>query len=119
MRGGSRRIGQANNVFIFPGIGLGTIVSGASQITNSMIAAAATALADSLTSEELSDGCLMPEVSRLWEVCGEVATAVANRAVKDGVAAKKNADKMQKRIDEYRWVPEYPEIIEAESETRT
>jgi malate dehydrogenase (oxaloacetate-decarboxylating) len=119
MRGGSRRIGQANNVFIFPGIGLGTIVSGASQITDSMITAAATALADSLTSEELSDGCLMPEVSRLWEVCGEVATAVANRAVKDGVAAKKNADKMQKRIDEYRWVPEYPEIIEAESETRT
>ena len=119
MRGGSRRIGQANNVFIFPGIGLGTIVSGASQITDGMIAAAATALADSLTSEELSDGCLMPEVSRLWEVCGEVATAVANRAVKDGVAAKKSGDELQKRIDDYRWVPEYPEFFETESEMRT
>jgi malate dehydrogenase (oxaloacetate-decarboxylating) len=78
-----------------------------------MIAAAATALADSLTSEELSDGCLMPEVSRLWEVCGEVAIAVANCAVKDGVAKKRNPDELKKRIDEYRWVPEYPDIIEA------
>ncbi|MEE8264631.1 MAG: malic enzyme-like NAD(P)-binding protein, partial [Gammaproteobacteria bacterium] len=78
-----------------------------------MIAAAATALADSLNSDELSDGCLMPEVSRLWEVCGEVAFAVANQAVKDGVAGKESSDKLQKRIDEYRWVPEYPEIVEA------
>ena len=65
MRGGLRHIGQANNVYIFPGIGLGAIVSGASQVTDGMIAAAATALADGLTSEELSDGCLMPDVSRL------------------------------------------------------
>ena len=112
MRGGLRHIGQANNVFIFPGIGLGAIVSGASQVTDSMIAAAATALADSLTSEELSDGCLMPDVSRLWEVCGEVATAVAISAVEDGVAAKKSPDELRKRIDEYRWEPEYPEFTE-------
>jgi malate dehydrogenase (oxaloacetate-decarboxylating) len=110
MRGGSRRIGQANNVFIFPGIGLGTIVSGASQITDSMIAAAATALADGLTSEELSDGCLMPDVSRLWEVCGDVAIAVAIGAVEDGVASKKSPDELQARIDEYRWEPDYPEF---------
>ncbi len=119
LRGGPRRIGQANNVFIFPGIGLGAIVSGASQVTDSMIAASATALADSLTSDELADGCLMPEVSRLWDVCGEVATAVANQAVQDGVAGNKSSDELQKRIDEYRWVPEYPEIVEARTEART
>ena len=113
MRGGPRRIGQANNVFIFPGIGLGAIVSGASQVTDGMISAAATALADSLTSEELSHCSLMPEVSRLWDVCGEVAIAVANRAVDDGAASKKSRDKLEKRIDDYRWVPEYPEIVEA------
>lgn len=113
MRGGPRRIGQANNVFIFPGVGLGAIVSGASQVTDSMIAAAATALADSLNSDELSDGCLMPQVSRLWDVCGEVAFAVARQAVKDGVTGQVSSDKLQKRIDEYRWLPEYPEIVEA------
>jgi malic enzyme len=112
MRGGLRHIGQANNVFIFPGIGLGAIVSGASQVTDSMITAAATALADGLTSEELSDGCLMPNVSRLWEVCGDVAIAVAIRAVEDGVAAKKSPEDLQERIDEYRWEPEYPEFTE-------
>ena len=113
LRGGPRRIAQANNVFIFPGIGLGAIASGASQITDSMIAASATALADSLTSDELSDGCLMPEVSRLWDVCGEVAIAVAIQAVEDGVAGHKSSDELRKCIDDYRWVPEYPEIVEA------
>ncbi len=113
MRGGLRRISQANNVFIFPGIGLGAIVSGASQVTDGMIAAAAIALADSLTSDELSDGCLTPEVTRLWDVCGEVAIAVAYQAVEDGVAEKRTVDELQKRINEYRWVPEYPEIVNA------
>lgn len=112
MRGGLRHIGQANNVYIFPGIGLGAIVSGASQVTDGMIAAAAMALADGLTSEELSDGCLMPDVSRLWEVCGEVAIAVAISAVEDGVASKKSPDELQTRIDEYRWQPDYPEFTE-------
>ena len=102
LRGGPRRIAQANNVFIFPGIGLGAIASGASQITDSMIAASATALADSLTSDELSDGCLMPAVSRLWDVCGEVAIAVAIQAVEDGVAGHKSSDELRKCIDDYR-----------------
>ena len=111
MQGGARRIGQANNVFIFPGVGLGTVVSGASQISDGMISSAAVALADSLTSAELSDGCLMPEISRLWDVSGQVGLAVANRAVRDGVTEEISPDEMQARIDAYRWLPEYPEII--------
>lgn len=113
MRGGPRRIGQANNVFIFPGVGLGTVVSRASQITDGMITAAAAALAESLTGTELSDSCLMPEISRLWDVSGEVGLAVANQAVIDGVAKKISSDEMQARIDEYRWLPAYPEIVES------
>lgn len=65
MRGGRQRIAQANNVFIFPGIGLGTIVSGATEVTDAMISAAAHALANCIRAEELSSRCLMPEVSRL------------------------------------------------------
>ena len=113
MRGGPRRIGQANNVFIFPGIGLGTIVAGASQVTDAMIGSSAVALADSLTSAELSDGCLMPEVSRLWDVCGEVGRAVAQQAMDDGVADEVSAADLQAHIDAYRWLPEYPEIAKA------
>jgi len=109
------RIGQANNVFVFPGIGLGAIVSGATEITTTMIAASSKALADSLTDEEIASRCLMPEISRLWEVCGQVALAVAQQAIEDGVAQFTETDKLEARVAEYRWVPEYPEIISKES----
>ena len=112
MRGGVQRIGQANNVFIFPGIGLGTIVSGASEVTDAMISASAHALADCLSDEELSARCLMPEVSRLWDICGDVAVKVGLQAIEDGVADRISEDEYRKRIDDYRWIPEYPEMIQ-------
>jgi malic enzyme len=112
LRGGMQRIGQANNVFIFPGLGLGTIVSGASEVTDGMISASAHALASSLSDEELSARCLMPEVSRLWEICGNVAVAVGLQAIDDGVAEKISEDEYRKRVDDYRWTPDYPELIQ-------
>ena len=119
MRGGVQRIGQANNVFIFPGIGLGTIVSGASEVTDAMISASAHALADCLSDEELSARCLMPEVSRLWDICGNVAVMVGLQAIEDGVADKISEDEYRKRIDDYRWIPEYPEMIQDGDRRRT
>ena len=112
MRGGTQRIAQANNVFIFPGIGLGTIVSGASEVTDAMISASAHALANCISDEELSSRCLMPEVSRLWDICGDVALAVGRQAIEDGVADDISDDEYRKRIDDYRWIPEYPEMIQ-------
>lgn len=117
--GGMQRIGQANNVFIFPGIGLGTIVSGASEVTDSMISAAAHALADFLSEKEVSSRCLMPEVSQLWDVSGAVALAVGHRAIADGVAENLSDDEFNKRIDEYRWIPQYPEMIQEGDRRRT
>jgi malate dehydrogenase (oxaloacetate-decarboxylating) len=115
MRGGIQRIGQANNVFIFPGLGLGTIVAGASEVTDGMIAASAQALADSLTDDEIAEGCLMPEVSRLWDICGQVALATATRAMSDGVASQTDLATLNERIEAYRWRPIYPEMIAAKS----
>jgi malic enzyme len=112
LRDGMQRIGQANNVFIFPGLGLGTIVSGATEVTDGMISASAHALASSLSDEELSARCLMPEVSRLWEICGNVAVAVGLQAIDDGVAEKISEDEYRKRVDDYRWTPDYPELIQ-------
>ena len=111
MRGGVQRIGQANNVFIFPGLGLGTIVSRASEVTRAMINASAHALAESLDDDEISGRCLMPEVSRLWDVSGNVALAVGRQAIEDGVADRISADELEERINDYRWKPEYPEMI--------
>jgi len=109
--GKAQRVGQANNVFIFPGLGLGSIVSGASQVTDTMISASAHALADSLTASDRNARCLMPEVSRLWEVSGIVGLAVARQAVADGVASCKDSDDLEKMIDDYRWKPAYPEFV--------
>jgi len=109
--GEKRRIGQANNVFVFPGIGLGTIVSGATEITGSMIGASSTALAHALEESTIEERCLMPEVNSLWDICGIVGLAVAKQAAKDGVATFTDVDAMEERINAYRWKPEYPEIL--------
>jgi malic enzyme len=109
---GPQRIGQANNVFIFPGLGLGTIVSGATEVTDGMIGAASKALADCLTEQELAGRCLMPEVERLWDICGSVALNVAERAMRDGVCETRDSEQMRHEIADYRWRPVYPEMVE-------
>lgn len=111
--GSQQRIGQANNVFIFPGLGLGTIVSEATEVTDGMIGAASKALAHCVTDDELAADCLMPEVSRLWDICGEVALAAAKRAILDGVAPQIDDSELARKMEDYRWHPVYPEIIEA------
>jgi malic enzyme len=56
----------------------------------------------------------MPLVTRLWEICGIVGLAVARQAVADGVATFTDLDALEQRIDEYRWMPEYPEVLRAD-----
>jgi len=76
---GGRRyeVGQANNVFVFPGIGLGAVVAEANVLTDAMFLRAAHVLADSVTDERLSTGALYPPISMLREVSRRVAIAVA------------------------------------------
>ncbi len=108
--GRKQRIGQANNVFIFPGLGLGAIVSGASVVTDNMIGVSATALAETLSLGDLDHNCLMPEAGHLWDICGHVGLEVARQACKDGVASVEEDD-LEKLIEDYRWRPRYPEIV--------
>jgi malic enzyme len=98
-------------VFIFPGLGLGAIVSGASQVTDGMISAASCALADSLIEDDHVGRCLMPDVSRLWDISGIVGLAVANQAIEDNVANVKDSESLPALFATYRWKPEYPEIV--------
>jgi malate dehydrogenase (oxaloacetate-decarboxylating) len=78
-----------------------------------MISAASQALADNLTKTELESRCLMPEVMRLWDVCGAVALAVARQAVADGAAPAASEDELAHRIAASRWRPAYPEFIDS------
>jgi len=85
-QGKRHRIGQANNVFAFPGIGLGVLASRARKVTQGMFLAAAKALACSLDDRSLAEGALYPPMSTVRDVSQEVAHAVAEQAVSDGVA---------------------------------
>lgn len=106
MVGGERRVfGQANNVFIFPGMGLGALVSGASEVTIGMFLAAAEALADLVDMDTLRTGALFPQITRVREVSRAVALAVAARAVADGVAEA--LDDPEAAVSAAMWDPVY------------
>ena len=104
------KIGQGNNVFIFPGLGLGALLANSSVVTDEMVSAASKAAADSMTDQELADGMLFPEISRLRDVTMNVAKAVANKAIDDGYA-NATAEDVQHQLDNNLWKPDYPEIL--------
>lgn len=78
--------GQGNNMYMFPGLGFGAILSRPASITNRIILRASVALADSLTEQERNAGLLYPELTRIREVSAVVASAVCDQAVRDGIA---------------------------------
>lgn len=81
--------GQGNNMYIFPGLGLGTILSQASKVTDAMILAASESLASCVTEEEFSRGLLYPDVSRIRAVSLDIARDVIKTAQQEGVDGRK------------------------------
>jgi malate dehydrogenase (oxaloacetate-decarboxylating)(NADP+) len=79
---------QGNNSYIFPGVGLGAIVSKTRRITNEMFMAAARTLAGLVDEADLAQGSLYPALSRIREVSAAIAAAVAESAYTDGLAGK-------------------------------
>jgi malate dehydrogenase (oxaloacetate-decarboxylating)(NADP+) len=86
---------QGNNSYIFPGVGLGAIVSRTSRITDEMFMAAATTLADLVTEADLAQGSLYPSLSRVRDVSAHIGAAVAKVA-------------FEKRLAQ---VPEPPDVL--------
>ncbi|MFF3910306.1 NAD-dependent malic enzyme [Streptomyces sp. NPDC001848] len=103
--GVSYRIGQANNALLYPGLGLGTVVSGASQVTAGMLLAAAQAVADQVDPSG-PGASLLPPVDNLRESSAITATAVVKAALDDGVATSKPIDIAQ-AVREAMWQPVY------------
>jgi malate dehydrogenase (oxaloacetate-decarboxylating) len=98
-------IGQANNVLVFPGIGLGIIVSRARTVTPGMLQAAAKAIVHHACPTNPGDS-LLPDVQNLREISTAVAEAVYHAAVEDGVATKTHGDVAQAVADTM-WAPVY------------
>ncbi|HEY6598840.1 MAG TPA: NAD-dependent malic enzyme [Pseudomonadales bacterium] len=105
--GVTRRIGQANNAFIFPGLGLGALIAQAREVTDDMISVAAATLAGCVTDAEVAEGLLFPSVKRLRDVARAVAVAVIKQAMHEGVAMTTVADP-EAAVAANMWEPVYP-----------
>jgi malate dehydrogenase (oxaloacetate-decarboxylating) len=103
-KGTDYTIGQANNALVYPGIGLGTIVSRAEHVTDGMLLAAAEAVA-SLVDVSGPGAGLLPDVENLRASSATVAVAVANQATSDGVASE--LDDPVEAVQEAMWQPVY------------
>nr|MBF0223183.1 NAD-dependent malic enzyme [Desulfobulbaceae bacterium] len=118
--GESIRIGQCNNVFVFPGVGLGVLASGAKEVLPAFFTAAAKAVSESVSDDDLARGILFPPVHSLAEVSLKVANSVGECALKEGVARlcvfsnyQHNSDikRLKTLIKNMRWTPDYIPLI--------
>ena len=99
-------IGQGNNALLYPGLGLGVIVSGARHVTDGMLLAAAQAVAGQVNPQELG-ASLLPPVDNLRASSATVAVAVAKQAVAEGVATRQH-DNWVQAVQDAMWQPAYP-----------
>ncbi|MEH7402199.1 NAD-dependent malic enzyme [Gottfriedia acidiceleris] len=107
-KGVSYEIGQSNNAFVFPGLGLGAIVAKAEVISKGMFAAAAYAVA-SMSDTSKPGASLLPSIEKLHEVSKYVAVEVAYAAINEGIA-RADIQNVENAIDEAMWKAEYKEI---------
>ncbi len=107
---GTRVIGQANNVFIFPGVGLATIASRATEVTDRMFGVAATTLADLVSADRLKEGALYPQISELRQISRAIAIAVAREALASGASPLEPDHDMEAAVDAAMWMPAYQDL---------
>ena len=111
-RGISFAIGQANNALLYPGLGLGTIVSGATHVTDGMLLAAADAVA-SQVDPTATGASLLPDVQNLRASSATVAAAVIRAADDDGVSTVRHENVVQ-AVQDAMWQPIYPAMTTAD-----
>lgn len=100
--------GQCNNAYIFPGVGLGVVVSRARAVTDEMFLAAARTLAGEVSEADLERGRLFPSLARIREVSARIAEQVAGIAYDRGLADSERPDDIPGAIRDYMFQPVYP-----------
>jgi malate dehydrogenase (oxaloacetate-decarboxylating) len=102
------RIGQCNNAFVFPGVGLGALACGARRMSDAMFVAAGRALAGWSPVLRDPDDALYPRLECARAIARDVALAVGLQAVRDGIADRGSTADLEQRVGELMWRPEYP-----------
>jgi malic enzyme len=108
--GGAVRIAQANNAFIFPGVGLGTLVACAREVTDGMLLAAAERLAEETAARAQGEEALFPAMAALRGVSARVAEAVVREARASGVGLDLPDERIPAAVAEQMWEPVYPSL---------
>ena len=111
LNGRTYKPGQGNNSYIFPGVGLGVIVSQSRRVTDEMFFVAAKTLASLLTEADLTTGRIFPELQRIREVSAAIAVAVAKVAYERGLAAAPMPADLPARVRAEMFDPHYPSYI--------
>jgi len=106
-QGQIHHISQCNNSYIFPGIGLGVVASGAKRVTDNMLMASSNALADCSPKLKDPQADLLPNLDCLQSISKQIALKVALAAIEDGVAPKISVEELQLAIEHNFWTPQY------------
>jgi malic enzyme len=106
-----RLVGQANNVFIFPGVGLGAIVARTGEITDRMFLVAARTLASLTSAERMRDGAIYPSLADLRSISRAIAVAVAREAREAGDGQVADGATPESLVDAATWVPAYLPVV--------
>jgi malate dehydrogenase (oxaloacetate-decarboxylating)(NADP+) len=99
--------GQANNAYVFAGVGLGVVASEAHRITDKMFAQAARALASTVLESDLEMGRIYPSMTRIREVSSVIGRAVAEVAFDDGLAGVARPVDALALVQSAMWEPRY------------
>ncbi|MHB8069885.1 MAG: oxaloacetate-decarboxylating malate dehydrogenase [Desulfobaccales bacterium] len=102
---------QGNNVYIFPGVGLGVLASGARQVTDEMFFLAARALASLVSEDDLEQGSVYPPLARIREVSAAIAAVVAETAYRRDLATKPQPDDIPGYIKSLMYEPRYQSYV--------
>ncbi len=106
------RISQANNAYVFPGVGLGAIVARAREVTDGMFTVAARTLAEEVHADDLAEGALLPPLRALRQVSTAIGAAVVREAQRAGVGGEHLADDaIEQAVRDAMWFPDYAELI--------
>jgi malate dehydrogenase (oxaloacetate-decarboxylating) len=109
------KIGQCNNAFVFPGVGLGVIACGARRVKNEMFVAAARALAEFSPAVHDPAESLYPALENVRKVSRCVALAVGSEAVRQGLTDTISREQLSRRVEAMMWNPRYASYVRAKS----
>ena len=105
-------VGQGNNAFIFPGVGLGAIAVRARSVSDEMFTAAAVRLAELVPEDRIARNCVYPAIGALREISREIALVVARTAVAQGLARDEAAARdIPAAIERKVWQPRYSRLV--------